>query len=41
MVAQAASKVPHTTASTRERFAAWRAVVWLLIMVWLKFGVSG
>ena len=41
MVAQAASKVPHTAASNSERFAVWRGVVWLLIMVWLKFGVSG
>ena len=41
MVAQAASRVLQTTANSSERRLADRDVVWLLVMVWLKFGVSG
>ena len=39
-VAQAVSRMLHTTASNRKCFG-WLSVVWLVVMVWLKFGVSG
>ena len=41
MVAQAASRVLQTAAKSRESRPAGRDVVWLLVMVWLQFDVSG